>query len=78
MLGYGNNMNAAGRGKPGAGPPRQTFGCSHAQCGATFTRQWKLKDHETVHTGEVGKDPSLARVYDEFVVLVAFPSIRWR
>ncbi|XP_028267954.1 P43 5S RNA-binding protein-like [Parambassis ranga] len=23
-----------------------------AQCGATFTRQWRLKEHETVHTGE--------------------------
>ncbi|XP_023280040.1 P43 5S RNA-binding protein-like isoform X1 [Seriola lalandi dorsalis] len=37
--------------KPAAGPPRQLLHCTHAGCGATFTRQWKLKEHETVHTG---------------------------
>uniref|UniRef100_A0A3B5MER4 C2H2-type domain-containing protein n=1 Tax=Xiphophorus couchianus TaxID=32473 RepID=A0A3B5MER4_9TELE len=27
------------------------FSCTHADCGATFPREWKLKEHETVHTG---------------------------
>ncbi|XP_026213795.1 C2H2-type zinc finger protein [Anabas testudineus] len=44
-------MNGARSGKPAAGPPRQQLSCSHADCGATFTRQWKLREHETVHTG---------------------------
>ncbi|XP_011602473.2 P43 5S RNA-binding protein-like isoform X2 [Takifugu rubripes] len=29
----------------------QLFNCTHANCGAAFTRQWRLKEHETVHTG---------------------------
>ncbi|XP_034046289.1 P43 5S RNA-binding protein [Thalassophryne amazonica] len=33
------------------GPPLQLFNCTHGDCGATFTRQWKLEEHETVHTG---------------------------
>uniref|UniRef100_H2LEI9 P43 5S RNA-binding protein n=1 Tax=Oryzias latipes TaxID=8090 RepID=H2LEI9_ORYLA len=35
----------------GAGP-QQVFTCTHAGCGACFPREWKLKAHETVHTGE--------------------------
>uniref|UniRef100_A0A8C7K9R6 Wilms tumor protein homolog n=1 Tax=Oncorhynchus kisutch TaxID=8019 RepID=A0A8C7K9R6_ONCKI len=27
------------------------FNCNHADCGATFKREWRLKEHETVHTG---------------------------
>ncbi|XP_015249302.1 PREDICTED: P43 5S RNA-binding protein-like [Cyprinodon variegatus] len=27
------------------------FSCSNADCGATFSREWKLKEHETLHTG---------------------------
>uniref|UniRef100_A0A3Q0RKU2 P43 5S RNA-binding protein n=1 Tax=Amphilophus citrinellus TaxID=61819 RepID=A0A3Q0RKU2_AMPCI len=34
-----------------AGKPLQLFNCSHGECGAAFTREWKLKEHETVHTG---------------------------
>uniref|UniRef100_A0A3Q0RRF4 P43 5S RNA-binding protein n=1 Tax=Amphilophus citrinellus TaxID=61819 RepID=A0A3Q0RRF4_AMPCI len=33
------------------GKPLQLFNCSHGECGAAFTREWKLKEHETVHTG---------------------------
>ncbi|KAG7504336.1 P43 5S RNA-binding protein-like [Solea senegalensis] len=49
-------MDGVRAGKPACSappppPPRQTFKCSHAECRATFTRQWKLKQHETVHTG---------------------------
>lgn len=44
-------MNGVLSGKPAGGPPLQLFNCTHAHCGATFTRQWRLKEHETVHTG---------------------------
>ncbi|KAK9535350.1 hypothetical protein VZT92_007734 [Zoarces viviparus] len=44
-------MNGVPSGKPDGGPPLQLLNCAHADCGATFTRQWKLKEHETVHTG---------------------------
>ncbi|XP_029293489.1 P43 5S RNA-binding protein-like isoform X2 [Cottoperca gobio] len=37
--------------QPVDGQPLQLFNCTHADCGATFSRQWRLKDHETVHTG---------------------------
>uniref|UniRef100_A0A3Q3MZB6 P43 5S RNA-binding protein n=1 Tax=Mastacembelus armatus TaxID=205130 RepID=A0A3Q3MZB6_9TELE len=33
------------------GPPRQVFSCAHADCKATFSRQWKLAEHETAHSG---------------------------
>lgn len=39
--------------KTAGGPPLQLFNCTFANCGATFTRQWKLEEHETVHTGAV-------------------------
>ncbi|KAM6957160.1 P43 5S RNA-binding protein-like [Aplochiton taeniatus] len=29
----------------------QLFNCVQVDCGATFTRQWRLKEHETTHTG---------------------------
>ncbi|XP_063760650.1 P43 5S RNA-binding protein-like isoform X2 [Eleginops maclovinus] len=44
-------MNGLPTGKDVGSPPPQLFNCAHADCGATFTRQWKLKQHETVHTG---------------------------
>ncbi|XP_067088938.1 P43 5S RNA-binding protein-like isoform X1 [Osmerus mordax] len=31
--------------------PLQLFNCTHADCGATFTREWRLEEHQTVHTG---------------------------
>uniref|UniRef100_A0A8C6UZC1 Si:dkey-208k4.2 n=1 Tax=Neogobius melanostomus TaxID=47308 RepID=A0A8C6UZC1_9GOBI len=37
--------------KSSAPPPLQLFNCTHADCGATFTRQWRLNEHQTVHTG---------------------------
>uniref|UniRef100_A0A8C3G3Z8 P43 5S RNA-binding protein n=1 Tax=Cyclopterus lumpus TaxID=8103 RepID=A0A8C3G3Z8_CYCLU len=42
-------MNGVPSEKPVGGS--QLFTCAHADCGATFTRQWKQKEHETVHTG---------------------------
>lgn len=36
-----------------AAAPPQRFKCAHGDCGATFTKQRKLEEHETVHTGEV-------------------------
>ncbi|XP_028455518.1 P43 5S RNA-binding protein-like isoform X2 [Perca flavescens] len=42
-------MNGVPNEKPVGGP--RLFNCAHADCGATFTRQWRLKEHETVHTG---------------------------
>ncbi|KAF3699912.1 P43 5S RNA-binding protein 42S P43 Thesaurin-B [Channa argus] len=44
-------MNGVGSEKPACGPPREKFNCVHADCGATFTTQRKLKEHESVHTG---------------------------
>ncbi|KAM4598222.1 P43 5S RNA-binding protein-like [Polymixia lowei] len=32
-------------------PRLQVFKCTHDDCGAIFIRQWKLKEHETAHTG---------------------------
>ncbi|XP_055747175.1 P43 5S RNA-binding protein-like isoform X2 [Salvelinus fontinalis] len=37
--------------KQDSGPRQQLFNCNHAGCGATFKREWRLKEHETVHTG---------------------------
>ncbi|XP_059203168.1 P43 5S RNA-binding protein-like isoform X1 [Centropristis striata] len=44
-------MNSVPKEKAAGGPPLQLFNCAHSDCGATFTRQWRLKEHETVHTG---------------------------
>ncbi|XP_036945603.1 P43 5S RNA-binding protein [Acanthopagrus latus] len=44
-------MKGMSGGKRVGGPPLQLFNCTQANCGATFTRQWRLKEHETVHTG---------------------------
>lgn len=49
----GGEMNRVPSVKPAGGPPLQLFNCAHAECGATFTKQWRLKEHETVHTGAV-------------------------
>ncbi|CAL1587987.1 unnamed protein product [Knipowitschia caucasica] len=32
-------------------PTLQLFNCTRSDCGATFTRQWRLTEHLTVHTG---------------------------
>ncbi|XP_045890812.1 P43 5S RNA-binding protein-like [Micropterus dolomieu] len=45
-------MNEVLNAKSAGGPPLQLFNCTHAGCGATFTKQWRLKEHDTVHTGE--------------------------
>lgn len=46
-------MNGVRSGKTASGTPLQLFNCTYTNCGATFTRQWRLKEHETVHTGAV-------------------------
>ncbi|XP_029363869.1 P43 5S RNA-binding protein-like [Echeneis naucrates] len=33
------------------GPSRRLLSCTYPACGASFTREWKLKEHETTHTG---------------------------
>ena len=43
------------REKADAAPRLQLFNCMHADCGATFTRKWRLDEHESVHTGEVSR-----------------------
>ncbi|KAM6904790.1 P43 5S RNA-binding protein-like [Xenentodon cancila] len=45
-------MNEVRDGTPVSSRPRQVFSCAHVDCGATFSKQWKLEEHETVHTGE--------------------------
>uniref|UniRef100_A0AAQ4PDZ2 P43 5S RNA-binding protein n=1 Tax=Gasterosteus aculeatus aculeatus TaxID=481459 RepID=A0AAQ4PDZ2_GASAC len=45
-------MNGVHSGEADCGPSLQLRNCTHAGCGATFTRDWRLKEHETVHTGE--------------------------
>ncbi|XP_068434067.1 P43 5S RNA-binding protein-like [Clinocottus analis] len=44
-------MNCEPSGRHAGGPPLQLFNCGHADCGATFTRQWRLEEHENRHTG---------------------------
>lgn len=46
-------MNGVRGSKVDPVPRMQLFNCMHADCGATFTRQWRLKEHETTHTGAV-------------------------
>ncbi|XP_028310391.1 P43 5S RNA-binding protein-like [Gouania willdenowi] len=43
-------MNGVQEGKPVLGQLKK-LKCTNPGCGATFTRQWKLEEHETVHTG---------------------------
>ncbi|CDQ92706.1 unnamed protein product, partial [Oncorhynchus mykiss] len=43
-------MNAVAH-EQDSGLRQQFFNCNHADCGATFKREWRLKEHETVHTG---------------------------
>uniref|UniRef100_A0A672YJH6 P43 5S RNA-binding protein-like n=1 Tax=Sphaeramia orbicularis TaxID=375764 RepID=A0A672YJH6_9TELE len=44
-------MSSVRSGKTAVGPSVQRFKCTHVDCDATFPREWKLKEHETVHTG---------------------------
>ncbi|KAL6103200.1 uncharacterized protein ACO6RY_02648 [Pungitius sinensis] len=41
-------MNGVASGEPSL----RLLRCTHAGCGATFIRDWRRKEHETVHTGE--------------------------
>uniref|UniRef100_A0A3Q1GRX7 P43 5S RNA-binding protein n=1 Tax=Acanthochromis polyacanthus TaxID=80966 RepID=A0A3Q1GRX7_9TELE len=42
-------MNEIQAGKSAEATPKQTFSCT--QCGATFAKHGRLKEHETAHTG---------------------------
>ncbi|KAM3863938.1 P43 5S RNA-binding protein-like [Diretmus argenteus] len=44
-------MNGVHDVKPVGVPPLQLFICTHDECGATFTRQWRQKEHQSSHTG---------------------------
>ncbi|XP_061557082.1 P43 5S RNA-binding protein-like [Phycodurus eques] len=46
-------MNGVREDKPGAGclKVKQQFKCPHAACGATFSKQSRLQEHEATHTG---------------------------
>ncbi|XP_035255174.1 P43 5S RNA-binding protein-like isoform X2 [Anguilla anguilla] len=44
-------MNSVNHGQLDAIPRLKLFNCVHAECGARFTKEWRLKEHETVHTG---------------------------
>ncbi|XP_016103680.1 P43 5S RNA-binding protein-like [Sinocyclocheilus grahami] len=44
-------MNARVVEKEDTVPRLQLFNCAYSDCGATFVRQWRLLEHETVHTG---------------------------
>lgn len=46
-------MNAQVVKKEDVVPRQQLFNCAYTDCGATFTRHWRLREHETVHTGAV-------------------------
>ncbi|XP_065147090.1 P43 5S RNA-binding protein-like [Paramisgurnus dabryanus] len=37
--------------KENAVPRLQLFNCAFADCGATFTRQWRLEEHKNAHSG---------------------------
>lgn len=39
--------------KENAVPRLQLFNCAFADCGATFTRQWRLEEHKNAHSGAV-------------------------
>ncbi|XP_072530815.1 P43 5S RNA-binding protein-like [Salminus brasiliensis] len=45
-------MQQQSKGKVDAVPRLQLFNCTQADCGATFTRKWRLEEHENVHTGK--------------------------
>ncbi|XP_061080656.1 P43 5S RNA-binding protein-like isoform X2 [Conger conger] len=48
VLHSSEKMNSVNYGKLDAIPRLQLFNC--AECGARFTRQWRLREHETAHT----------------------------
>ncbi|KAJ8364510.1 hypothetical protein SKAU_G00133410 [Synaphobranchus kaupii] len=44
-------MDSSNYAKTDAIPRVQLFNCVHPDCAATFVREWRLKEHETIHTG---------------------------
>uniref|UniRef100_A0A673N7P8 P43 5S RNA-binding protein-like n=1 Tax=Sinocyclocheilus rhinocerous TaxID=307959 RepID=A0A673N7P8_9TELE len=55
-------MNARVVEKEDAVPRLQLFNCAYTDCGATFVRQWRLLEHETVHTGAC-EEPKCAKTF---------------
>ncbi|KAL4659286.1 P43 5S RNA-binding protein-like [Arapaima gigas] len=45
-------MNSLDHVKVDAVSPSQIFRCAWEVCGATFRKEWRLKEHQHVHTGE--------------------------
>lgn len=46
-------MNGLKEKKLDAIPRLKRFVCGHEGCAAAFSREWRCKEHESVHTGEV-------------------------
>uniref|UniRef100_A0A8C9TZV2 P43 5S RNA-binding protein n=1 Tax=Scleropages formosus TaxID=113540 RepID=A0A8C9TZV2_SCLFO len=46
-------MNSVVHSGEDAVPPVQIFRCPHEGCGATFSRERRLREHQNTHTGEV-------------------------
>lgn len=46
-------MNGVSGSKSVGGPRLQLFACGHSGCAAAFSREWRLKEHETLHGGAV-------------------------
>ncbi|XP_075894727.1 P43 5S RNA-binding protein-like [Nelusetta ayraudi] len=44
-------MNGVSGSNNVGGPRLQLFACGHSGCAAAFSREWRLKEHETLHSG---------------------------
>lgn len=56
-------MNSVQGGKP----VRPLLKCTYTECGATFSKQRKLKEHETVHTGAVRQRFTFPKVHNKCI-----------
>lgn len=46
-------MNGVSGSKRVGGPRLQRFACGHSGCAATFSREWRLTEHDALHSGAV-------------------------